>query len=150
MSRFALLIALVALGGTANSFAQAPVPIGTVVSIDGLVTMGIGSEVLTVQANTPVYDGARFVSGSGGQLQLQLPGNCTVNVGPNQFVAIDSSLSCVAQQNAVQNLSALAGGGSGSLGSSTFLQTLLPLAGAAALAAAAAKFKDEAITPRPQ
>jgi hypothetical protein len=142
-----LLIAALAWASIASAQTPpaAPVPLGTVTQVEGLVTMSLGSQVATVQPGTPIFDGARFVSSSSGQLQLSMPG-CAVNLRPNQLVQIDGSMSCSQQISMIQTLPA-AGGLSNSLFAA---RTGLPLLGSAAVAAAVARVPEAEITPRPR
>jgi hypothetical protein len=141
-------LALLIAACSCAAWAQAPVPkpIGAVAEVHGLVTMSFGANVATVQPDTPVFDGARFVASSSGGAQLKFTDGCVVNLAPNQWIAIDSKLDCPDRIAAVRTLSdtavASAGGG--------LLRTALPLAGVAALAGALARIPDPKITPTPQ
>jgi hypothetical protein len=128
--------------------APAPTPLGTVGEVNGLVTMSLGSQVATVAPGTPVFEGARFVTSSGGSLHLNLPGGCGVDLQPNQMVTISQSMTCQQQVAAIVTVTnTAAAGGAGAL-----LRTALPLVGAAALAAAVSRDKTQeaAISIKPQ
>jgi hypothetical protein len=106
--------------------------------------MSFGSNVATVGADTPIFDGARFVASSSGGAQLKFSDGCLLNLAPNQWVSIDSKLDCPSRIAAVRTLTEVAAGSDG------LIRTALPLAGAAALAGAIARVPDKQITPTPK
>jgi hypothetical protein len=127
----------------------APQPLGTVSNAKGLVTMSFGSQVATVQDGTPVFDGARFITSSGGSVELDLSGGCAVKLEPNQMVTVSSSMTCQQQVAAVVTLTDVAGAG----GAQALLRTAAPLLAAGALAAAVIardRVSEPEITPRPR
>jgi hypothetical protein len=145
--RSPLVLIAIALAGFGASAQPAPPAqaLGSVTQIEGLVTMSLGSQVATVQTNTPVFDGARFVTSSSGTAELQLTNGtkCTIDLKPNQMITIDSTFTCKEQVAAIQTL-----GDTLTAGSSFFGRDGLALAGAAALAAAVGRVKEPEITPR--
>ena len=122
-----------------------PAPVGSIAEVHGLVTMSYGSTVATVQADTPVFDGARFVASSSGGAQLKFSDGCLVNLAPNQWMSVDSKADCPTRIASVRTLSEVGGAGEG-----LFARTALPLAGAAALAGLVARLPDRQITPTPK
>jgi len=136
-------VALFACAGAA--FAQ-PAPtielLGAVKEVRGVVTMSLGSQVATVQPETPVFDGARFVAGSSGDAQFKLENGCTFNLKPNEYVTIDGAMNCQQQIAAIQSATNLAG--FSLLGS----PHSLPLLGVALLTGVVAKEYD--VTTRPK
>lgn len=137
------LFALIAATACASVCAQAPQALGKVVEVRGLVTMSLGSNVATVGPDTPVFDGARFVTGSSGGAELDLAGGCVVKLGPNQSVAVDAALSCDNQIAAIQTLTDTVPAGS------MFARYIAPAA-ILGLAGAVNKLNDTAITPTPK
>lgn len=127
--------------------AQAPVPIGVVGQVDGLVTMSIGSQVATVQPGTPIFEGARFVSSSGASVQLNLP-NCTVPLGPNQAVTIQPGADCSTQIAGITTVvpATAVAGGSGPL---IPLLTIAALTGVVKKVQESDSVSEQAISPTP-
>jgi hypothetical protein len=128
----------------AQTQAPAPTPVGTVAEVKGLVTMSFGSNVATVQPNTPVFDGARFVASSSGEAELKFKNGCEVKLKPNEWISVDSAQNCDQMLAAVHTLTDTAAGGT------SFARTALPLVGAAALAGLVARIPDPKITPTPR
>jgi hypothetical protein len=97
-----------------------------------------------VQPATPVYDGARLLSSSSGEVKLDIQG-CALTLQPNQMVTISSQFTtCQQQIAAIQFLDSNAAAG----GLFARSSTALPLLGAALMAGAVARVKDGEITPR--
>jgi hypothetical protein len=119
--------------------------IGKVTEVKGLVTMSLGANVATVQRDTPVFDGARFVAGSSGEAEIRFTDGCVLKLEPNQFVTIDGQRDCAVRIAAIETLpdSTLAGG-------SFFGRETLPLLGTVLLAGAITKLPDPSITPTPR
>ena len=145
MRKSITLATIIATAFSGASWAQAPAPVGAVAEVQGLVTMSLGSNVATVQAGTPVFDGARFVSSSSGGAQLKFTDGCVVNLKPNQALAIDSAADCPTRVASIVNLSN--GGAAGFFAGNS---NLLILGGAALLAGALIRVQDKQITPPPQ
>jgi hypothetical protein len=148
MRRSLLSIAIALAGASASAQTPAPPPpqaLGSVTEIQGLVTMSLGSQVATVQTNTPVFDGARFVTSSSGTAEIKLTNGqtCLIDLKPNQMVTIDSAYNCRQQISAIQSIGDTLAGGSSFIG-----RDGIALVGAAALAAAVGRIKDPEITPR--
>jgi hypothetical protein len=145
MSRLPILAAIASCAIAGAAFAQQPATLealGAVKEVRGVVTMSLGSQVATVQPETPVFDGARFVAGSSGSAQLKFENGCVLDLKPNEWVTIDGKLDCPRQIAAIQSVSNLAGGAL--LGSAH----TLPLLGIAAVTGVVAKEID--ITTRPR
>lgn len=104
-----LLLALSALACT-SALAQAP--IGTVVSVDGVVTATQGATGLTVTPGTPVQNGMRFVTTSRGTVTLRTASGCTVTVPPGHGVTVLQSMTCQQLTAAVQPVAPVAATGS--------------------------------------
>ena len=122
----------------------APTPVGTVAEVHGLVTMSFGATVATVQPETPVFDGARFVASSSGGAEIRFKDGCVVKLQPNQWIAIDSKTDCDTRIAAINTLSdTLAGGGFP-------MREAIPLLASMALAGAIARLPDAPITPTPR
>jgi len=150
MRRSLLSIAIPAVIALASSAAAQtpsapPAALGSVTQIQGLVTMSLGAQVATVQNNTPVFDGARFVTSSSGTAEIKLTNGqtCVVDLKPNQMVTIDGGFTCQQQVAAIQALGDTLTAGSGFFG-----RDGLALLGAAAVAGAVGRLKDPEITPR--
>lgn len=137
---------LLAAASCTSVWAQVPAvePIGLVSEVRGLVTMSFGSNVATVQPDTPVFDGARFVASSSGDAELKFDNGCVVKLRANQWLAVDGSRNCQQQIAAVRSLTE-----SGVFADSSFARTALPLLAAAAAAGAVARLPDPKITPTP-
>jgi hypothetical protein len=141
-------IVLAALAGAGSAIAQTPglTATGTVADVQGLVTMSFGSEVATVQPQTPLFDGARLVAGSSGSAQVRLQNGCVFSLKANQAVVVDSRRTCDEQIAAILTLpdegagAVFAGRGG----------VVLPLLVGAALVGAVANAKEGQISPTPK
>ena len=134
MTRLPALTALAFAAIATAAFAQVPPAVsslGAVKEVTGVVTMSVGSQVATVQVETPIYDGSRFVASSAGNAQLRFENGCLLHLKPNEWVTIDSSLDCTRQIAAIHTVTNVAAGGlfAGAGGSA------LPLLGLTALTA---------------
>jgi len=142
------VIALAAYCTLAQAQAQAPAPapspVGIVAEVHGLVTMSFGSTVATVQPDTPVFDGARFVASSSGDAELKFKNGCDVKLKPNEWISVDSAMNCDQMLAAVHTLTGTAAGGT------SIARTVVPLLGSAALVGAIARLPDGKITPTPR
>jgi hypothetical protein len=96
-----LLFALTATVA-ASAFAQAPV--GTVATVEGVVTATQGTTGVTVAPGTTVQEGMRFVTTSSGRVVLRLNNGCVLTVPPASAVTVQSNLSCQQLAAAVQPL----------------------------------------------
>lgn len=94
-----LLLALSVLAST-SAFAQAP--LGTVTSVEGVVTATQGASGVTVTPGTAIQNGMRFVTTSRGSVSLRLNSGCTVTVPPGHGVTVLSSMTCQQLTAAVQ------------------------------------------------
>jgi hypothetical protein len=131
-----ICIAAVGLALAGSLFAQATTPNPTVIpnvaaaqvkvlgktdEVEGLVTVGIGSEVRKVENGLPVIEGSRFVTGSNGYVTLRFDRGCDVRLKPNQVLVVDREGDCAAL------LLAIAGTGAASSGLLPLV--LIPVAG---------------------
>lgn len=93
------LLAAFALFGAA-AFAQAP--LGTVTSVEGVVTATQGATGVTVAPGTAIQNGMRFVTTSRGSVTLRMASGCTVTVPPGHGVTVLQTMSCQQLTAAVQ------------------------------------------------
>lgn len=138
------LVTFAACCAHAQAQTPEPTPVGTVAEVRGLVTMSFGSTVATVQPNTPVFDGARFVASSSGEAELKFKNGCEIKLKPNEWISVDSAQNCDQMLAAVHTLTDTAAGGT------SFARTAIPLLGSAALVGAIARLPDSKITPTPR
>jgi hypothetical protein len=145
--RHPTLAFLAVAGCCAVAWAQAPAPqtLGTVAEVRGLVTMSLGANVATVQPDTPVFDGARFVSSSSGEAEIRFKNGCRLKLLPNQWVTIDSAQDCDTLIASIRTIT-----DTNAAGGTLFARDLVPLLGSAALAGAIARLPDAPITPTPR
>ncbi len=94
------LVAVSALLVAATAFAQNS--LGTISSVQGLVTVTDGTTGGTTAAGAPITSGMRFVATSTGSAVLRLNNGCVVNLQPNQAVTVVRSMTCEALLAAVQ------------------------------------------------
>jgi hypothetical protein len=116
--------------------------LGKVTEVRGLVTMSLGSRVATVQPQTPVFDGARFVASSSGKAELKFDNGCVLELEPNHWVTIDRELTCKALIAAIQPID-------GTLLAAP-VPDIVPALGTALLGAAVYRLPDGSITPTPR
>lgn len=100
-----LLLATALFAGAA--FAQAPM--GTVTTVQGVVTATQGATVVTVAPGTAIQHGMRFVTTSGGSVTLRLTNGCTVTVPASHGVTVLSTMTCQQLAAAVQPVVPVAG-----------------------------------------
>lgn len=86
-----LLLALSFLAG-ASAFAQAP--LGTVTSVEGVVTATQGATGVTVTPGTAIQNGMRFVTTSRASVTLRLNSGCTLTVPPGHGVTVNATMTC--------------------------------------------------------
>lgn len=110
------------------AFAQNAPSLGTVRSVEGLVTETDGASVMSAEAGKPIHDGERFVTSSSGKITLQLNNGCTITLEPNQAVTIDEKMTCRALVAAVEPVGTATG-----LGLGRFVAAGSPAAGAFAV-----------------
>jgi hypothetical protein len=129
----------------AQTAAPAPQPeqLGKVTEVRGLVTMSLGSRVATVQPQTPVYDGARFVAGSSGKAELRFDNGCVLRLEPNEWVTIDRELECKALIATIHQLD-------GALLAAGTVPDIVPLLTTSLLGAAVYRMPNGSITPTPR
>ena len=93
--------------------ALAQQPLGTVESVQGIVTVTTGTAGSTAVKGLPIADGMRFVATSSGSAVLRFNNGCVINLQPNQAVTILRSMRCPELLAAVQNVGGVqAAGGS--------------------------------------
>ena len=97
-SLVAVLLALVA----ATAFAQERERLGTVDSVQGLVTVTDGTTGGTVATGNPIISGMRFVTSSSGSALLRFDKGCDIKLEPSRAVTISRSMTCAALIAAVQ------------------------------------------------
>jgi hypothetical protein len=150
MRRFTF--ALISLTACCAAWGQAPTQpaesaqleqLGKVTEVRGLVTMSLGSRVATVQPQTPVFDGARFVSGTSGKAELRFDNGCVLHLEPNEWVTIDRKLECKALIAAIHPLD-------GSLLAAGAVPDIVPLLTTSLLGAAVYQMPNASITPTPR
>src|SRR6185369_10534255 len=105
-----IAVSLVLVSGAA--FAQAQ--LGTINSVQGIVTVTDGAVGGTTSPGSPINNGMRFVATSSGSAVIRLNNGCVVSLQPNQAVTILQSMTCAEQLAAVQPI----GGGVGAAGGS--------------------------------
>jgi hypothetical protein len=86
-----LLFALSALVA-ATAYAQAP--LGTVTTVEGVVTATQGTTGVTVVTGTPVQEGMRFVTTSSGRVVLRMNNGCVVTVPAGSAITVLPNQSC--------------------------------------------------------
>jgi hypothetical protein len=97
------------------AFAQAQ--LGSVASVQGVVTVTDGATGGTVAAGGPIANGMRFVATSNGSAVLRLNNGCVVRLQPGHAVTVLQTMTCDQLTAAVQpaGVANVAGGG-GSFG----------------------------------
>ena len=87
------------------SWAQSPAPsVGTIQSVQGLVTISQGTTLGNAASGTPLTNGAIVVSTCGASTFIQLRSGCSVPLSPRQSVTVNTELSCDQLLNSVQQL----------------------------------------------
>ena len=134
------VFALAAIVFSAGAIAQSQ--IGTIASVQGLVTMSDATKVTTVLLGSAVLDGASVVTSSTGFTTISVNGGCDIRLTPNQSVTVTKDKTCAALLAAVTPLPAGtvvagtgAGVGAGGAAAGSGGASLLPLIGAAVIAA---------------
>lgn len=84
--------------------ALAQQPLGTVESVQGIVTVTTGTAGGTAVKGFPIGDGMRFVATSSGSAVLRFNNGCVINLQPNQAVTILRSMNCPELLAAVQSV----------------------------------------------
>ena len=110
------ILAITSVFFAGAAIAQAPV--GTVASVQGLVTVTDGTTGGTAAAGTPIKNGMRFVTTSNGSAVLRLNNGCEVRLRPSQAVTVLQSMNCRELLAAVQSVAptVVAGNGSAATG----------------------------------
>ncbi|UCU94189.1 hypothetical protein [Hydrogenophaga taeniospiralis] len=126
MKQLALALAITAVAGSA--FAQAG---ATVTSVNGLVTMSSGNQLVNVTPGMPLPTGGQLLTSGSGSVTVQFASGCTAILAPGQSMPVTEA-ACA------QNVAARgAGGGAGGSGGGVFAGgngLLLAGGGVAALA----------------
>jgi hypothetical protein len=94
---------LFVLGGIvlAGSTLAADVVVGSVVEVEGLVTVSNGTTINNVVKGMPVTDQSRFVASSTGSVTLRFDNGCDVNLRSNQYMTIDAKTAAPATKSIV-------------------------------------------------
>ena len=135
-----LLLALSAMLAV-SAYAQAP--IGTVSTVDGVVTATQGSTGVAVTAGTPIQSGMRFVTTSRGSVTLRLNSGCVVSVPPGHGVTVLQNMTCQQLTASVQPVTSVAGASSSSFGSPTMGDVLIAVGGVGVVAGVIHAFTDD-------
>ena len=94
---------LLLVAAAAASFAAvAQAPLGTVTSVQGVVTASQGAAGTTVAPGAAIQNGMRFVTTSNGTVTLSLNSGCSVTVPAGHGVTVLQSMTCQQLQAAVQ------------------------------------------------
>jgi hypothetical protein len=112
------------------AFAQAQ--LGSVASVQGVVTVTDGATGGTVAAGGPIANGMRFVATSSGSAVLRLNNGCVVRLQPGHAVTVLQTMTCDQLTAAVQpaGVANVAGGG-GSFGTGALAAGALMAGGGA-------------------
>lgn len=102
MSLKELLLVATALAATTVSAQSA---IGTVTSVNGVVTATHGSSGMAAAAGAPIQSGTRFVTTSNGSVALRLNNGCQVTVPAGHAVTVMSNMTCQQLTAAIQPVS---------------------------------------------
>ena len=125
MKKLALALAITAIAGSA--FAQAG---ATVTSVNGLVTMSSGNQLVNVTPGMPLPTGGQLLTSGSGSVTVQFASGCTAILAPGQSMPVTEA-ACA------QNVASRAAGGAGGSGGGVFAGgngLLLAGGGVAALA----------------
>ena len=125
MKKLALALAITAIAGSA--FAQAG---ATVTSVNGLVTMSSGNQLVNVTPGMPLPTGGQLLTSGSGSVTVQFASGCTAILAPGQSMPVTEA-ACA------QNVAARAGGSGAGGGGGVFAGgngLLLAGGGVAALA----------------
>ncbi|MDP2021655.1 MAG: hypothetical protein Q8L16_12230 [Hydrogenophaga sp.] len=124
MKQLALALAITAVAGSA--FAQAG---ATVTSVNGLVTMSSGNQLVNVTPGMPRPTGGQLLTSGSGSVTVQFANGCTAILAPGQSMPVTEA--ACAQNVAARAGGSGAGGGGGVFAGNTGL--LLAGGGTAAL-----------------
>jgi hypothetical protein len=113
--RTIIAVAIVFASGTA----LAQEKLGTIDTVQGIVTVTDGTTGGIARTGAPINDGMRFVASSNGSALLRLNNRCDIRLQPNQAVTVLKSMNCAALLAAVQsvgvNVAAAGSAGTGAL-----------------------------------
>lgn len=96
-AKIALVLGSFLVASTA--FAQS---LGSVGSVDGVVTVTDGVTGGTVVAGSPITDGMRFVTATGSSVTLKLNSGCVVTLQPNNSITVLKNMTCQELASAAQ------------------------------------------------
>jgi hypothetical protein len=94
-SLIALCACLIATAAVAQDQVAHNDSVGTVESVDGLVTITQGSSGAVAAAGNPVMEGMRFVATSSGSAVIRLNDGCVIKLQPNQVLTVRRDMPCV-------------------------------------------------------
>lgn len=106
MKQLALALAITAVAGSA--FAQAG---ATVTSVNGLVTMSSGNQLVNVTPGMPLPTGGQLLTSGSGSVTVQFANGCTAILAPGQSMPVTEA--ACAQNVASRAGGSGAGGGTG-------------------------------------
>jgi hypothetical protein len=95
---------LFALSALVAATAYAQTPLGTVTTVEGVVTATQGTNGVTVVTGTPIHEGMRFVTTSSGRVVLRMNNGCVVTVPAGSAITVQPNQSCQQLAAAVQPL----------------------------------------------
>lgn len=104
MKQLALALAITAVAGSA--FAQAG---ATVTSVNGLVTMSSGNQLVNVTPGMPLPIGGQLLTSGSGSVTVQFASGCTAILAPGQSMPVTEA--ACAQNVAARGAGGGAGGG---------------------------------------
>ncbi len=113
-------ISLLAATAFVSTWAQtAPSAVGQLQSVQGLVTVSSGDQLVNGANGVSVFEGSRIVTTSSGGATVVLSGGCSITLAPNQSLLVQAGQSCAALIASVQSVggsvppAVVAGGGAG-------------------------------------
>ena len=107
-----LLTALL-VGSSFTAFAQSPI-VGTLESVQGVVSVSSNGTVTSVAANTSLSNGNVVLNSATGSSMVRFNNGCTIDLKANQVFTVNSEASCAALLASVRTVGApvVAGGSS--------------------------------------
>jgi hypothetical protein len=88
------VLAILAVSAAAIAQTTAPAQLGTVQSVQGLVTVSDGTSIGNVVNGSPIIDGSRFVTSSSGSATLKFDNGCTVELKPSRALTLQGKQNC--------------------------------------------------------
>ena len=114
---FKTVVAVVSAFVASTAFAQgAGSSLGTMESVQGIVTVTTGSTGGTAATGGSIVNGMRFVATSSGSVTLRMNNGCVVRLQPGQAVTVLGNMTCEALLAGVQTLGGNVAGGSPAVG----------------------------------